>query len=200
MNVSTIDPLLHREGHHGVAPMFIRRWSPRAMTGESIPDGELHRLLEAARWAPSSYNEQPWRIIYAKRDTPAFAKLFDALVEFNQLWCKNAAALIVFTSTETHAHNGESNSTHSFDTGAAWMSLAMQASMMDLVAHGMVGFDFDKVAKAIGLPKGHRINAMAAVGKPGDVSVLPEGGIRDKEKPNSRKPLSEIAFEGAFPA
>lgn len=199
MNVSTIDPLLHRESNHGVAPMFVRRWSPRALSGAPISDAELHRLLEAARWAPSSYNEQPWRIIYAKRDTPSFTKLFDCLVEFNQLWCKNAAALLVFVASEKHAHNNEKNHAASFDTGSAWMSLALQASMMDLVAHGMVGFDFEKLAKAIHLPADHHICAMAAVGKPGDISVLPEGGIRDKEKPNTRKPLKETTFEGAFP-
>jgi nitroreductase len=200
MNVSKIDPLLHRDGQHGVAPMFLRRWSPRAMSGEPLSHTELHRLFEAARWAPSSYNEQPWRIVYAKRDTPAFDKLFDALVEFNQLWCKNAAVLLVFCCSEKHAHNSEQNTASQFDTGSAWMSLALQASMMDIVAHGMVGFDHEKVAKAINLPKEHKVLAMAALGKPGDVSVLPEGGIRDKEKPNSRKPLGEIAFEGAFPS
>jgi nitroreductase len=200
MNVSTIDPLLHRESNHGVAPMFVRRWSPRAMTGEAVSDTDLHRLLEAARWAPSSYNEQPWRIVYAKRDTPAFKALFDGLVEFNQLWCTNAAALLVFCCSEKHAHNGETNTAAQFDTGSAWMSLALQASMMNLVAHGMVGFDFEKIAKAVKLPKDHKVIAMAAIGKPGDVSVLPEGGIRDKEKPNSRKALNETTFEGAFPS
>ncbi|MGP1308682.1 MAG: nitroreductase family protein [Phycisphaerales bacterium] len=199
MNVSTIDPMLHREGNHGVAPMFVRRWSPRAMTGEPISDGELKRLFEAARWAPSSYNEQPWRIIYAKRDTPSYQKLFDGLVEFNQLWGKNAAALLVFCCSEKHAHNNEQNTASQFDTGSAWMSLALQASMMDLVAHGMVGFDHEKIAKAVNLPKEHKVLAMAAIGKPGDIENLPEGGIRDKEKPNSRKALNEITFEGAFP-
>lgn len=199
MNVGTIDPLLHRESNHGVAPMFVRRWSPRAMTGEPVSDGEMKRLLEAARWAPSSSNEQPWRIVYAKRDTPAFKRMFDGLVEFNQLWCKNASALVVFCCAQKTS-KGERNATAEYDTGAAWMSLALQASMMGLVAHGMAGYDAEAIAKAVNLPKDHAVLAMAAVGRPGDVSVLPEGGIRDKEKPNSRKPLHDIAFEGSFPA
>lgn len=198
MNVATIDPILHRDGAHGVAPLFVRRWSPRSMTGEPLSREELLRLFEAARWAPSASNEQPWRMIYATRDTPAFAKFFDCLVEFNQLWCGNAAALIVFASRETNS-KGDPNPTHSFDTGAAWMSLALQASMMGLVAHGMAGYDAEKIAKVIGLPADHRVEAMVAVGRPGDITVLPEGGIRDKEKPNSRKPLEETTFEGAFP-
>lgn len=199
MNVATIDPILHRDAAHGVAPLFVRRWSPRSMTGEPVTREELLRLFEAARWAPSSSNEQPWRIIYATRDTPAFAAFFACLVEFNQLWCGNAAALLVFASRETNS-KGEPNRTHSFDTGSAWMSLALQASMMGLVAHGMAGYDAAKIGKAVALPPGHRVEAMVAIGRPGDVSVLPEGGIRDKERPNARKPLNEIAFDAAFPA
>lgn len=197
--VSNIDPMASRDSSHGVAPLFVRRWSPRAMSGEPIADSELSRLLEAARWSPSAYNDQPWRIVYAKRDTPEWDSLYAGLVEFNQIWTKNAAALLVFVSKQTMTSKVGPNETASFDTGAAWMSLALQASMMDLVAHGMAGFDRDKIAKAIGLPKDHRIEAMAAVGKPGDIGVLPER-MQKGETPSGRNAIQQVAFRGAFPA
>ena len=197
--VSNIDPMASRDSAHGVAPLFVRRWSPRAMSGETIGEAEFRRLLEAARWTPSGYNDQPWRIVYAMRGTPEWDALYAGLVEFNQIWTKNAAALLVFVSKQTMSSKEGPNDTASFDTGAAWMSLALQASMMDLVAHGMAGFDKGAIAKAIHLPKDHRIEAMAAIGKPGDIGVLPER-MQKGESPSGRNPLDSFTFRGAFPA
>lgn len=196
--VSNIDPLATRESANGVAPLFVRRWSPRAMSGEPITDAELKRLLEAARWAPSGSNDQPWRIVYAMRGTPEWDALFAGLIEFNQLWTKNAAALFVFVSKQTMTTKEGPNDTASFDTGAAWMSLALQASMMDLVAHGMAGYDKGAIARAIRLPADHRIEAMAAIGRPGDIGVLPER-MQKGETPSGRNPLEKFAFRGAMP-
>ena len=177
---------------------FVRRWSPRALSGEEISEGELLSLFEAARWAPSSYNGQPWRFLYARRGTPAWQTFYDLMVEFNQSWAGEAAALVVIVSRETFEHNGKPARTHSFDAGAAWMSLALQATLSGLVAHGMQGFDYDRAKEVLGVPDGYQVEAMVAIGRPGERDDLPEK-MQKTEQPNSRKNVSEIAFEGAFP-
>jgi len=139
----------NRKPEHEINPIFLNRWSPRAMTGEVIEDKELMSLFEAAKWAPSAYNSQPWRFIYAKRDTKHWDKLFNLMVEFNQSWTKNATALVVIISMKNFEHNNEPSITHSFDTGSAWENMALEASSRGLVIHGMSGFDFEKAKKDI---------------------------------------------------
>ena len=113
------------------------------MSGEPISEPELLTLFEAAHWAPSSGNSQPWRFLYARRDTEHWPLFFDLLNENNKTWCHRAAALIVFISRTTHEQSGRVLVTHSYDTGSAWMSLAYQGWMQGLVVHGMAGFDYD---------------------------------------------------------
>jgi len=197
MNVRDVDPTLHRAVRHGVDTLFVRRWSPRAMSGEGISQEELHRLLEAARWAPSSYNNQPWRFVYAHRDSPAFDRLFDLLSEGNRPWCGRAAVLLLIVSRTTLERNDKPSPTHSFDAGAAWMSLALQGTISGLVVHGMQGFDYRRAADELGVPDGYQVEAMAAVGRPGEIDDLPEAR-RERETPKGRKELAEIAFEGRF--
>jgi nitroreductase len=103
-----------------INPVFVNRWSPRGMTGEELDDEELMALFEAARWAPSSYNNQPWRFIYAKRNTKSWNSLFDLLVEGNKAWAKDSAALVVLISRKNFEYNGKSSVTHQLDAGAAW--------------------------------------------------------------------------------
>jgi nitroreductase len=185
------------ETEHPVDELFLDRWSPRAMSGEAISDEELMTLFEAARWAPSSYNNQPWRILYARRDTEHWGAFFGLLVEGNQNWVKDAAALLLFVSKETFDFNGKPYPTHSFDTGAAWENIALQATMLGLVAHGMQGFDYERARAELNIPEGFRVEAMAAVGHPGDPAQLPEK-LREREAPSGRKSLSEIICEGSF--
>jgi nitroreductase len=185
------------ETQYAVDELFLDRWSPRAMSGEAVTEEELMTLFEAARWAPSSYNNQPWRIVYARRETGPWAVLFGLLVAGNQVWAKDAAALLVFVSKETFDFNGKPYPTHSFDTGAAWENLALQASLLGLVAHGMQGFDYERARVELNIPEGFRVEAMAAVGRPGDPARLPEK-LREREAPSGRKPLSQIVSEGSF--
>lgn len=180
-----------------IQPLILQRWSPRALSGEALTDEELMPLFEAARWAPSSYNNQPWRFIYAKRETPAWDKLFGLMVEFNQGWAKNAAALVVVISKKTFAHNGKFSETHQFDTGSAWENLALEASARGLVAHGMQGFDYDKARKDLQIPDDYDVLAMIAIGKHGKKEDLPED-LQKMENPSDRKPLHEIVMEGEF--
>ena len=180
-----------------VDPLFVDRWSPRAMSGEPIPEADLFTLFEAARWAPSSFNNQPWRILYARRDTPHWPTFFDLLADPNKGWCAKAAALLLFVSKTTFDHNNKPSVTHTFDCGAAWENLALQGSRMGLVVHGMQGFDYDRARTALKIPDGFQVEAMAAVGRPGDPAELPEK-LREREAPNDRRPLSQTVCEGAW--
>ncbi len=188
----------HRTPDYPVDPVFVHRWSPRAMSGEPISEKQLFTLLEASRWAPSSYNEQPWRIIYARRDTPAWARHLGLLVEANQTWCRNAAALLLFVSKKAFTKGGKPNPVHVFDCGSAWENLALQGAHMGLVIHGMAGFDNERARKELGVPDDFSVCAMAAIGRPGRTEDLPEN-LRSIEAPSPRKPVREFAFEGTFP-
>ena len=192
-----IDTSVYRKSEYSVDEIFLKRWSPRAMTGEDISHDELMPLFEAARWAPSSFNNQPWRFLYARRNTNNWELFFNLLVEGNKTWVKNAAALIVIVSKKTFDHNGNPSKTHSFDTGAAWQNLALQGSLKGLVVHGMQGFDYDKAREVLNIPDGYEVEAMVAVGKPGGKEDLPER-LQQREVPSDRKNLSDIAFEGMF--
>jgi nitroreductase len=185
-----------RQSEHPVDPLFLDRWSPRAMSGEPISEAQLKTLLEAARWAPSAFNGQPWRLLYARRDTPQWTSFLTLLNERNQTWCKDAAALVLFVSKSIN-DNGQPSVTHSFDTGAAWENLALQGTLENLVVHGMQGFDYERARNELKIPEDYRVEAMGAIGKPGDPSKLPPA-LAAREVPNGRKPLAEIACEGAF--
>jgi nitroreductase len=186
-----------RTADHPVDELFLDRWSPRAMTGEPISPGELLTLFEAARWAPSSYNNQPWRFLYAHRDTPHWQTFFDLLVEFNQSWVKNASALVVLVSSTHFDFNGEPSVTHSFDTGAAWQNLALQGWLKGLVVHGMQGFDYERARAALKIPEGFQVEAMAAIGKPADPATLSDA-LLAKEAPSDRRKLEQTICEGTF--
>jgi nitroreductase len=188
-----------RKTGNPVASIFPNRWSPRAMSGESITDQDLMSLFEAARWAPSCFNGQPWRFLYAKRDSDDWPLFVSLMNERNQSWASKAAVLVVVVSNEVFEHNGEPNRTHTYDAGAAWGSLALQGSMNGLVVHGMAGFDYQRAKTELELPDDFTVQAMAAIGKPGDRQDLPEP-MRKMEAPNDRKPVAEIAIAGKFRA
>jgi nitroreductase len=187
----------HRKPEHRIEPLFYRRWSPRAMTGEPITEAELMSLFEAARWAPSTYNEQEWRFLYARRDTPQWPDFFNLLAEGNQMWCSRAAVLSVVVAHKVFQRNGKPNPVHVFDTGAAFENLALQGTAMGLVVHGMQGFDFEKARSTLAVPQDFAVAAMFAVGRPGDPDQLPPD-YKEIEKPSGRKHVSEIIREGKF--
>lgn len=187
---------MHRVPDHQIDPQFVHRWSPRAMSGQPVSEADLMRLFEAARWAPSSGNFQPWRFVYARAGTPHFQRFFELLTEGNRSWCHRAGALIVVVS-KLALDNGNPARTHSFDSGSAWMSLALQAGKMNLVAHGMAGFSVDRARTELGVPEEFAIECMIALGHPGNVEDLVE---KDKvrEQPSGRRPVKESVFEGRF--
>ncbi len=158
-------------------------------------------ILEAARWAPSAFNGQPWRFVYARRDTPSWEGFVDLLVPRNRDWAQHASALVFIASKTTILPHGADHpapsSSHTLVAGASSAYLGLQAHLMGWCVHGMAGFDRDRAATELRLPHDHVIQAVYAIGRKGDATSLP-GPLRARERPSSRMPLSEIAFEGAF--
>lgn len=187
---------MNRTTEAAVDPMFPRRTSPRAMSGEPLTRDVLLPLFEAARWAPSCSNSQPWRFVYGLAGTEAFEALLATLDEGNQVWAKKAGALVVLCSKKTMP-NGSASPTPAFDAGAAWMSFALQGSLAGLVVHGMAGFDAERARAAAKVPDDHLVIVAIAVGKPGRVDDLPER-LREREAPTPRQPLDAMVFEGGF--
>lgn len=186
-----------RQSAYPIDRLFLDRWSPRAMSGEPVSEEELLTLFEAAHWAPSSGNSQPWRFLYARRDTEHWPLFFDLLNEGNRTWCHRAAALVVFISRETNDRTGRTLVTHSYDTGAAWMSFAFQGWLRGLVVHGMAGFDYARARTTLQVPDDMTVEAMAAVGRPGPKEDLPPQHL-SRESPSGRRPLEELVFEGPY--
>jgi nitroreductase len=188
-----------RTTDYPVDKLFLERWSPRAFTGESIPEAEFLTILEAAHWAPSSYNSQPWRFVYARRESAHWDKLLGLLIEFNQSWAKNAAALVFIVSHELFPGRDKPtpSRSHAFDTGAAWGNLALQATLLNWHAHGMAGLHWDKVNEVLNVPEHHHVQAGIAIGRLAPASTLPEA-LQAREQPSPRNPLSAHIFEGGF--
>lgn len=191
-----------RTSDHAPASIFLDRWSPRSFIPAAMPDSDLKTILEAARFAPSAVNLQPWRFVYAHRDTPAWEKMLPVLYEFNAGWARNASVmLLLFSQKTTKAQDsGEDKAvySHAFDAGAAWMSLALQAHMLGYQAHAMGGVHHDKAAEIYDIPASYRLEVGIVIGKRGDKSALPEG-LQARELPSPRKALHEIVREGEFP-
>ena len=190
-----------RQPDHDIDPLFIDRWSPRAFTGEAVPEAELLRMFEAARWAPSSYNSQPWRFLYALRDTPHWPVFFDLIVPGNQKWVKDTGAIVILVSS-THMKVGDElkpSWSHSLDAGAASANFQLQAIRQGWHAHGMTGFDRERAVTALNVPADHRVEAAYGVGRAIPHSALTAEQLA-KETPNSRRPITDFVHSGGFSA
>ncbi len=188
-----------RDTDYPVDPLFLDRWSPRAYDGKPMPKDDVLTILDAARWAPSSSNQQPWRFVYGLNGSAEWEDFVGLLMEGNQRWAKNSSALIVILSRTYNLRDGEKKpaATHSFDAGAAWFALAMQAHKLGYHAHGMAGIFKDKILEQMNVPEGYAVEAMIAIGKIAHKSTLPDD-LAEREVPSKRLPLSQIAFEGKF--
>ncbi len=183
-----------RKPEHEIDNMFIERWSPRAFSSEVIEKETLLKLFEAAKWAPSCYNEQPWLFAYADKEESL--KTFRSLLApKNQLWANKAPVLCFVFARNKFSFNNNFNFWAQFDCGAAWASLAFQAVKLGLFAHGMAGFDRENVYGKLNISRDdYTAVAAIAIGKYGDINELvPE--FLEAEKPNFRKSLSEIIKE-----
>lgn len=176
---------------------LVERWSPRAYDpAAELSDGDVRTMLEAARWAPSANNVQPWRFIVARRGTEAFTTVHDALMGFNQAWADSAAALVV-NIAEVADEAGKPRPWAKYDLGQAVAHMSVQAQHDGLHTHQMGGFDAARLAEAFGLREGLEVVSITAVGKVGDASALPEP-LREREvAPRSRKPLDELVIVAA---
>ena len=183
-----------RQSNYPIQSLILNRYSPRAMSGELLSDEELFSLFEAARWAPSAFNAQPWRFFFAKRETKAWDDLLNLLVPSNRLWAQKGAVLVIITSKTHFDHNGKPAKTHSFDTGAAWEYLALQGFSQGLVVHGMQGFDYERAKELCHLPEKRAVEAMIVIGKAGKAEELSEE-MQKREHPSDRLPLHEIMID-----
>jgi nitroreductase len=184
-----------RKADYPVYPLFLNRWSSRSYETRSVPDDVLYTILEAARWAPSSSNLQPWRFIVAR--TPEQRKRFEEFIRpNNRLWTDSAPVLLLLASDKLRA-DGEPNRSHAFDTGAAWASIALQARILGLTTRAVGGYDKDKARIVLDVPDEIELHAVIALGYPGTKEALHES-FQDKEQPNGRRPLSESIVDGKF--
>jgi len=193
---------IERHSTYPIDQIFLDRWSPRAFDSATMPISDLLTILEAARWAPSAYNIQPWRFLYSLRDDAYWQRYLSLLDEFNEDWARHASALI-FVLSDTVMPGNESRKDkpshyHSFDTGAAWAQLALQATSLGYHTHAMAGLHFEKSRKSLVIPKRYQVEIAIAIGKRTDQSMLP-AELQEIERPSQRNPIDEIAFAGLFP-
>jgi len=183
--------------HHQVHELIQHRWSPRAFSNQPVPADVLRSLFEAARWAPSSSNEQPWAfLVTTTGDNENHAKMLSTLVEFNQGWAKHAPVLAIAVSELAFAKTGKPNRNAFYDTGAAVANLSAEATSRGLFVHQMAGFDPQKVIELFEIPSGWEPIAAFTIGYPGDPKTLPET-LRQRElAPRERKPLESFVMGG----
>lgn len=191
-----------RQTDHPVDSVFLQRWSPRAFDESSLPKKDLLTMLEAARWAPSAFNIQPWRFFYSLRGDQNWQRYLDLLDPFNASWAQSASALVFLASDTLVDLEGEDSPRpagyHGFDAGSAWTQLALQATLMGYSTHAAAGLYKDKAAEELNLPDRFHVQVAIAIGRKGDTQSLSEE-LQEREKPSSRLSLQEIAFEGGWP-
>lgn len=177
--------------------LLRRRWSPRAFSDRAIEAETLRSLLEAARWAPSSYNEQPWSFLVARKENgEEFARMLACLVPANQAWAGDAAVLLLSVAKLRFDHGGKPNRHAFHDVGLASENLVIEATARGLFAHGMSGFDVEKARETFGIPASHEPVAAWALGWAGDPAALDEAARERELAPRTRKPLESFVYSG----
>jgi nitroreductase len=181
--------------------LILERWSPRAFDGRPVPDADLAAIFEAGRWAPSAFNAQPWRFVYARPGDVDWGRLLGLLIPYNQSWATRAGALVFICSDTLMSGKPDQppqpSHSHSFDAGAAWAMMALQATHLGYHAHGMSGVDFERARLELAVPDRFRLEAAVAIGRRAEISVLPEA-LQSREAPSGRRPLSELVFHARF--
>jgi nitroreductase len=184
---------------HPILELLAQRWSPYAFAARDVSTGDLRSLFEAARWAPSSYNEQPWSYIVALRSQPSgFEQLLSCLVESNQAWARGAPVLALGVMRETFTRNGRPNGTAAHDLGLASMSLVIEAAARGLHVHQMAGIVPDRARELYKIPEHSRALTGIAIGYRGDAAPLPDALRMRESAPRTRKPLAEFVFGVAW--
>jgi len=175
-----------------LSPLFLNRWSPRSFTDQKVSEADLHQILEAARWAPSSNNVQPWRFYVA--NTEAKLEVFKQFIlPFNRVWTDTIPQMLLLASAKL-TPKGDPNAAHAFDAGAAWALIALQATLLGLAAHAIGGFDPDKARELLNVPDDHDLHAVIIIGYQGEKEALNEA-LQKREIPNQRNPLAASIME-----
>ena len=196
-----MSPHRTRRADRPIEPIFLERWSRRALSDATVSEAELETLFEAARWAPSARNAQPWRFLYVRPGDEAWPVFLDLIYPRNRVWADRAQALILLGSTAARLEDGEVRPwrTHAFDAGAAWAFFALQAAQLGLTVRAMGGFDIEAAPHALGLPANLTPQVMLAVGRPGPADSLPSHLVA-LETPTDRRPQSEFVLRGVWPS
>lgn len=178
-----------------INPLAKKRWSPRAFSDKAVEIEKLYALFEAARWAPSAFNEQPWRFIVGIKDKGnTYAKIFDALVEFNKKWANNAPVLLASCTAKNFKHNNKPNTTAAYDLGQAVSALTHQAMAENLFVHQMGGFDKEKIRKSFALSEAYDIHTIIALGYLGTPDMLPKDLKEAEQTPRERNPFEDFLW------
>jgi nitroreductase len=195
LSTSEVNRLKQAPHADGVLPIFHERWSPRAFDGRDVSPAALASVFEAARWAASSGNSQPWRFLVGTRNSETHNKIYEALVDFNKEWAGHAPVLVLGTALAVSPNSGKPNGYALFDLGAASSYLTLQAASQGLVAHQMAGFSHDTARRLLEIPENYALGSVIALGYQGEPAALPNPKLIEREiAPRERKPLSEIAF------
>ncbi|HEY9114850.1 MAG TPA: nitroreductase family protein [Bacteroidales bacterium] len=181
-----------------IYPLIRSRWSPRAFSEKPVEKEKLQSLFEAARWAPSSMNEQPWRFIVGEKGDETWEKIHDALVEFNQNWATRAPVLIVNLGKKTFTYKGRENVTYQYDTGQAVAFMVIEAVNQGLVAHQMGGFHAEKIIEVLNIPEDFKPISVTAIGYQGDPEKLPADLYKSEFRERERRSLHEQVFSDKF--
>lgn len=196
-----VNRLKHAPPVEGMLPAVLGRWSPRSFTKQEVSEEDLAKVFEAARWAASSSNEQPWNYLVGIRNVPShaatYAKIFAALVDANKSWAGAAPVLILGVARTKSAQSGAINAYALYDLGAATSYLTLQASALGLAAHQMAGYDHEAARQSFHISEEYALGSVVALGYQGEPSALPSEQLIAREvAPRTRKPLTEFVLAG----
>ncbi|MGA8728681.1 MAG: nitroreductase family protein [Terracidiphilus sp.] len=195
LSASEVNQLKRAKTLEGILPVIEQRWSPRAFADREVSTADLAKVFEAARWAPSSNNEQPWGYLLGFRNSDTHEKIASALMGFNQAWAPKAPVLILGVTRTRFARNGNPNNYALYDLGAATAFLILQAMSMGLHTHQMAGFDHEVARKALGIPEEYALGSVMALGYQDHPATLPNDKLVETETmPRTRKALSEFVL------
>ena len=194
MSASEVSALKRAPALEGVSAPFLERWSPRAFADREVSGADLKRIFEAARWAPSSGNAQPWRFIVGLKGSETHRKISSTLAGYNKDWAPKAPVLILGTANAVNSR-GAANAYALYDLGAAAVSITLEATALGLATHQMAGYDQAAARRELGIPENYALGSVMALGYQDEPATLPNEELISREiAPRQRKPLSEVAF------
>jgi nitroreductase len=194
LTTTEVNDLKHAPAAPGVLPIFLHRWSPRSFSDRPVHPEDLRAIFEAARWAPSSSNEQPWRFLVGERNSNTYNNILESLIEFNRTWARTAPVLLLGVAKSNYTRRGTPNAYALHDLGQAAMTVCYQAMALGIFTHQMAGFDRDVARRLLAIPDDYQLGSVMALGYQGDPAALPEEMLKSETEPRTRKPLDAFVF------